>query len=124
MKVKDTVYEYTIKFDFLKDRVVQERCEYQIIGINDERMCINDRGFSSIKLKKSYRGDKDELFNDVVVFDSHYEGYWDYIQASLYSATTSEKIAYKRMKRALEKFIQKKHGRYCNAIAFLDKIEL
>jgi len=124
MKVKDTVYEYTIKFDFLKDRVEQKRCEHKVIGVNEERLCIGDRRFTSIKTKRSYRGDNDKLFNEVVVFDSHYSGCWDYIQATLYSATSSKKIAYKRMKRALEKFIWEKHGRYCNAATFLNQIEL
>ncbi len=124
MKVKDTVYEYSIKLDFYKDTVEQKQAEYKVIGVNNERLCIGDRTFTTIKRKKQYRGDNDELFGEVSVFDSQYKNYWDYIRATLYSASPSKKIAYKRMKKALEKFINTKHGRYCNAMIILNRIEV
>jgi len=124
VKVKDTVYEYSIKLDFLKDTVEQKQSVYKVIGVNDERLCISDRSFTTIKRKKSYRGDKDELFGEVGVFDSHHDRYWDYIKAELYSASPSKKIAYRRMKKALEKFINAKHGRYCDAADVLSRIEV
>jgi hypothetical protein len=126
MKVKDIVYEYSIKLDFVGRKVEQEQKKYSVIGYNMSKLCIDDYNFTSIKHTKSYRGDKDALFNDVSVYDT---SGWaisscDYIKATLYTQTSNEKIAYRRMKKALEKFIYAKHGRYCNAISFLDQIKL
>jgi hypothetical protein len=124
MKVKDKVYHFCINLDFKENKVEQTKKEYTVIGVNDSYLCINDYHFNAIKRKKAYRGDNDGLFNEVSVYQSHFSTYWDYIKADLYTSSPSEKIAYRRMKKALEKFIYEKHGRYCNAISFLDKIQL
>jgi len=124
MKAKDKVYYYEIKIDFHKYKLEQKCEEYTVLGVNDLNLVINDREFTAIKRKKRYRGDKETLFNETVVYDSKFGMYWDEIVAYLYTSTTSKKIAYRRLKKALEKFIYDKHGRYCNAIAFLDKIEI
>jgi hypothetical protein len=126
MQLKDTVYEYSIKLDFKKDTVEQKQQKHKVIGYNDSKLCVDDYNFTSIKHTKAYRGDSEVLFNEITVFDT---SGWsisscDYIKANLYTQTSNEKIAYKRMKKALEKFIYKKHGRYCNAITFLDKIKI
>lgn len=121
MKPKDKLYRFEIKFDFIKNSVEQEKKEYVVIGANDTYVCINDFHFTSLQTKKKYRGDTVD-FNEVSVYQSHFSYSWDYIQGSLYTASPSEKIAYRRIKKALEKFIYEKHGRYCNAISFLDKI--
>lgn len=123
MKIGDKIYHYRIKLDFLKDNVEQSIGEHTIIGANNHRICINDEVFTSLKIKGYYRGDKEE-FNSVSTYESKYGGYWDYIQSELYTATPSKKIAYRRMKKSLEKFIYEKHGRYCNAITFLDQIKI
>jgi hypothetical protein len=123
LKVKDKVYHYKIKMDFIKNSVEQEKKEYTVIGANNHYLCIDDSCFTSLKIKGYYRGDEEE-FNIVSTFHSNYGSSCDYIQADLYTATSSEKIAYKRMKKALEKFIYEKYGRYCNAIDFLDKIQI
>ena len=126
MKVKDKVFRYTIKLDFSNDKVEKNRKEYEIIGYNDTNLAINDSSFSTIRHTKMYRSDNTVLFNAISVYDT--SGWaissYDYIQADLYTQSSSEKIAYKRIKKALEKFIYKKHGRYCNAISFLDRIEV
>lgn len=124
MKVKDKVYRYEIKFDFKSNTVVQKQEEYTVIGVNQDYLCIDDRRFTAIKHKKSYRGDTDTLFNEVGICDWTDRSYLDYLFGYLYTSTTSKKIAYKRIKKALEKHIYNKHGRYCNAISFLEKIEL
>jgi len=109
--------------DFIKNSVEQTKEEYTVIGANNHYLCIDDSCFTSLKIKGYYRGDKEE-FNTVITYHSNWETSWDYIRANLYTATSSEKIAYKRMKKALEKFIYEKYGRYCNAISFLDKIRV
>jgi hypothetical protein len=123
VKVKDKVYFFEIKLDFKNDSVEQTKKEYEVIGINESYMCINDHCFNSLKIKKSYRSDKED-FNVVRIHEMNFSSYWDYIRGYLYTASPSEKIAYRRIKKALEKFIYEKHGRYCNAISFLDKIQL
>jgi len=125
MKAKDTIYHYEIRIDFNANKVTQSQKKHTVLGVNSERLVIDDYRFTTIKHKKSYRGDTDSLFNQVTVFDT---SNWhisssDYIQSDLYTSSSSTKIAYRRMKKALETFIYKKHGRYCNAITMLDKIE-
>lgn len=124
MKVKDKVYHFCIRFDFIKDKVEQTKKEYTVIGVNDRYLCIDDSRFQSIKHTKLYRGDNDKLFNEVLTFQYNFSNWSDYIEADLYTSSPSEKIAYRRMKKALEKFIYEKHGRYCNAISFLNQIKL
>jgi hypothetical protein len=63
-------------------------------------------------------------FNEASVYQSKFSYSWDYIKGTLYTASPSEKIAYRRIKKALEKYIYEKHGRYCNAISFLSQIKL
>jgi len=97
MKVKDDVYRYEIKLDFKKDEVIQEKKQFTVIGVNAERLCLDDKSFTSIKYKKSYRSDTDRLFNEVGIVDWTNDRYFDYIFGYLYTSTTSEKIAYKRI---------------------------
>lgn len=123
LKVKDKVYYYTIKLDFDGNKVEQKREENTALGVNENYLVIDDWQFHSIKHKKIYSFDHDKLFNQVGVFGSQSK-YSDYIYGYLYTSTSNSKIAYKRIKKALEKFIYQKHGRYCNAISFLDQIKI
>lgn len=123
MKVKDSVYYYEIKMDFNKNEVTQKREEHKVIGVNKYNLVIDDLNFTSIRHTKMYRSDE-KLFNSVLVFDHHFEPYWDYIQGYVYTSSSNFKVVYKRIKKAIEKFIYKKHGRYCNTINLLDQIQL
>lgn len=124
MKVKDTVYKYEIKLDFKTNKVTQEQNQYKVLGVNSLYLVIDNFSFTKMKHKKQYRGDKDE-FNQVSIIDTSNWGCGsDYIHADLITSTDSAKIAYRRIKKALEKYIYKKHGRYCNAISFLDQIKI
>jgi len=124
MKPKDIIYYYEIKINFDKDKIEQKQQNHRILGANDFKIVIDDREFTTIQLKKLYRSDHATLFNEVRVYESKFEGYWDYIESHLYSATSSKKIAFRRIKKALEKFIYQKHGRYCNAITLLNQVEI
>jgi hypothetical protein len=123
LKPKDNIYYFEIKMDFTKDKVEQTKREHKVIGANDRYICIDDSLFTSLQTKQYYRGDKVD-FNEIKIYESHSSCLGDYIRAYLYTASPSEKIAYRRIKKALEKFIYEKHGRYCNAISFLDKIQI
>lgn len=123
MKKKDKVYEYEIKIDFLKDEVKQTKEEHSIIGANKNYICLDTLNFKSLKIKPSYSGDTID-FEAVNTFESKYSNMWDYMMATLFTSEPDEKIVYKKMKDALENFIYEKHGRYCNAATFLDKINI
>lgn len=122
VKAKDKVYLFSIELDFLKDTVEQKTEEYEVIGVNNEYIAINDNRFTSIKIKG--KEDIDGALKQVSIYQSEFKNYWDYIEGSLYTLNSSKKIAYKKIKKELEKYIQEKHGRYCNAITMLDKIEI
>jgi hypothetical protein len=125
MKVGDKVYYFEIKLDFKNDCVNQSKQEFNVAGVNEEYVCIDNYNFTSIQLKKRYSSDKEkELFNNANAWEMRFSTYWDYIQGFLYTTCSSEKVAYKKVKKALEEFIFEKHGRYCNAISFLDKIKI
>lgn len=124
MKVKDKVYYYEIEINFNKNEVKQTDKEYTVIGVNDSRLCIDDSCFKSIKYKKSYRGDSEKLFNEVCVIDWSNDRYFNFIRGYLYTSTTSKKIAYKRVKRGLEKHIGERYGKYCNAAELLNSINI
>lgn len=123
MKVKDAVYQYIINLDFKANTVKQSQNSHIVIGYNKTNLAIDDLNFSTIRHTKMYQGDTTKLFNEVEIFDFTFAG-CDEIRATLNTQTSSPKIAYKRMKKALEKFIYAKHGRYCNAITFLDQIKI
>jgi len=122
MKVKDKVFLYEIKLSFKDDEVTQTKEEYKVIGVNKDRLCIDNRYFTTIKHKKEYRGDKDTMFNEVHIIDWSNNDYFNSIYGQLYTSTSSEKIAYKRIKKALEKHINTRLSKYGNISILLDKI--
>ncbi len=127
LNVGDKVYVYEIKLDFKENRVEQTKLEHNIIGVNKERVCIDNCYFTSIKTKKDYRGDTDTLFNQIGIIDTSKWGwcdYADYISGTLYTTNSSNKVAYKRIKKELEKYINEKISRYGVAIELLEKIDL
>jgi len=123
MKPKDIVHYYEVKIDFDKNDIFQTHEKYKVLGVNLNKLVIEDDNFTVIKHKKLYRGDFNIVFNQTNINESHFEPYWNYIKCYLYTLSSSEKIAYRRIKKSLEKYIYEKHGRYCNALEFLDKIK-
>jgi len=124
MNLNDTVHFYTIKLDFKDNKVEQQATEQKVIGINDTYLAIDDLRFTSIKHTKLYDTDKDTLFNDVSVSVLHFANWCDEIRAVLYTSECNPKKAYKKIRKALEKFIYTKHGRYCTGISLLEQIRL
>lgn len=127
MKPKDIVHEFEIRLDFKTNKVTQKCTKYTVLGVNEDRLVINNRYFTVIFYKKPYRGSSEKLFNEVEVIDTsnwNTSEYYDYIEGKLYTSTSNYKIAYRRIKKELEKYINKKHGRYCNAITILDQIQI
>ena len=88
--------------------IVIETCSYKII------QTIYEKYSSHTTLEKA----------------SVYEQKWhtdvlkDYIQASIYTAETDDKKVYKKLKKEIEKYLNKNYGRYGNYIDLLDKIEI
>jgi hypothetical protein len=122
MHIGDKVYKFDIVLDFLKNEVSQERKEHSIIGINDERLVINDRQFTTLELKKTRYNDHKTIIRKVYVWHSHYGNYWDSVKAVFYTTNNSEKIAKKTMKKQIEKFMYEKFGKYAMQTSMIDRI--
>lgn len=124
MQVGDKVYVYEVKLEFSKNKVEQIESQYNIIGINEYYLCIDDNRFSSIKRRKQYSGDTDKLFNQISIIDMTGFSTLDYITGVLRTTQNSKVHAYKRIKKELEKYINKKLSRYGGAIKLLDEIKI
>lgn len=122
MKVNDKVYRYEIKLNFKDDSVEQEKTENKIIGINENYLCVDSFMFMTIKYKAVYKGDNDTLFNEVNIVDYTDNNYLNYLYGYVYTTVTDEKLAYAVIKKALEKHINKKLGKYSKVAILLDKI--
>lgn len=79
--------------------------------------------FTSIKHIKAYSGDTDTLFNQVLVVDmTEYDGF-DFIRGILTTSSANEKTSYKKIKKILEGYVNKKLSRYGGAVDLLEKIK-
>ena len=69
MQVGDKIYVYEIKLDFNNSKTEQICNIHKIIGVNEQKLVIDDYHFTVIKHKKAYSGDKEKLLNDVLFVD-------------------------------------------------------
>lgn len=124
LKIGDKVYTYEIELDFEKDKIKISKYENHVIGINEYRLCIDNKTFTSIKYRKQYKDDKDKLFGDVIIVDFTKFINFDCIIGTLYTTQADEKIAYKKVKDELEEYIYKNFGRYSKATKLLDSLNI
>jgi hypothetical protein len=123
MNAGDTIYYFKIIVDFLKNEARTEIEEYKILGINDKHLVLDDYSFTCLDLKK-------ESCNIHAVLNTpssyHFKllEYHDEIQTSLYTLGKNRKRAFSKIKKATEKYIYEKFGRYCNGIEILNDLEV
>jgi hypothetical protein len=122
MHIGDKIYKFEITLDFLKSEVNQNRTENSVIGINDERLVMNDKQFTTLELKKTRYNDHQTIIRKVCVWHSHYGTYWDKVDAVFYTTNNSEKIAKKTMKKQIEKFMFEKFGKYAMQTSMIELI--
>jgi hypothetical protein len=121
MKTGDKVFYYEIEIDFMGNNVKQAKEEHKIVAVNSHYLCIDNNDFTSIKHTKWYSGDVDTLFNEVRTYEMKYT-FTNKIFAELYTSSSNDKVAYRRMKKQIEKFIDKNYGCYLDFIGYLDRI--
>jgi N-acetylneuraminic acid mutarotase len=122
MKIGDKIYEFEIILDFKKNEVRQKKEEHSIIGINKDRLVMNDEQFTTLELKKTRYNDHQTIIRTVGVYHSNFSIYYDEVKAYFHTTNPSEKIAKKIMKKKIESFMWEKFGRYTAQTHLLDKI--
>ena len=122
MQVGDKIYVYEIKLDFNNSKTEQICNIHKIIGVNEQKLVIDDYHFTVIKHKKAYSGDKEKLLNDVLFVDFTDWEYFGYLTGILRTTESDGKLGYRKVKKELGKYITKKLSRYGGAIELLDKI--
>ncbi len=124
MKVGDKVYYYEIIINVKGKTVNQIKKEFKVIGWNEYNLCLNDEDFTTIKHTHKYLGERDQLFNEVVIWDWINDSYFNSIRARLYTSSPKDNISYRRAKRALEKHIKAKYAFLTEASKLLETIKL
>lgn len=123
LPIKYPVYSFSIKIDFKDNKVSTEEKTYEVVGTNEEYFVINDHYFTTLCYKPSEYNTR-ENFRKVHVHHFNCLQYWDYVEGQIYTHNSSKKIAQKAIKKALEKFLYDKYGRYCLGIDLLDTLKL
>lgn len=124
MQVNDKIYIYKIRLDFKEDKVEQSRSHHKVIGVNDCKLVIDDRNFTTIKLQKDYSGDRDKLLNEVLIIDFTDEDCFNFIEGVLRTTESKRDNGYQEVKEELEKYVNKKLSRYGGAVELLKEIEI
>lgn len=120
MQIGDKVYVYEIKLDFNKNKVEQLCNCHQIIGVNKYKFVIDDLSFTAMNREKAYKDDR--VLNQVLFVDFTDWKDFGYLTGILRTMESNKKVAYKKVKRELEKYINKKLIRYGGATQLLNEI--
>lgn len=123
LPIKTPVYYFEIMLDFKTNKVETKKESYSVIGTNDDYFAINDRHFSTLQYKPKKYGLATN-FRKVETHHSKMDPYWDYIQGHIYTHNSSENIAQRAIKKAVEKFLYEKFGRYCKGIDLLNSLKV
>lgn len=122
LEIGQEIYKYKITLDFIKNEVSKDIESNKVIGLNQYRLCLDDYSFTRIDLeKKSYNSNC--VLENAACNHCKLSNYYDEITGTIYSSKKDEKKQYLKIKKALEKYIQQKFGRYV-ASDLLDKLEI
>lgn len=121
LNIGTDVYCFEIKLDFKKDTVTTQDKGFKIIGTNEECFVINDQRFTTL----SYKISKYSIYTDFRKVSVHHFNclsYYDEVTGTLYTHNPSKKIAFKAIKKSMEKFLYDKYGKYCQGVSLLKSI--
>lgn len=123
MKVKDKVYKFEIEIDFVKSEVRYNRKECEVIGINKDRLVLNDEYFTSMELLKNRYNSHRDILKTVHIYHSKFTfTQHDQLEVSYFSPNNSEKIAKRVMKKQILNYMYEKFGRYTGKEFLLNQI--
>ena len=112
MKIGDTVYFFEVEILRECAKINETSEQYKIIGLNENRLCIDNKDFKTIKHTKLYNSDSDMIFNNVIICDWLYDSYIKKLYATLYTSNSSNKTAFKRLYKEIQKHVAEKYGVY------------
>lgn len=122
LEIGQEIYKYKITLDFKKNEVSRDIGSNKIIGLNQHKLCLDDYSFTRVDLKKeSYNSNY--VLENATCHHCKLSNYYDEITGTIYSSKKDEKKQYLKIKKALEKFIQEKFGRYAGT-DLLDKLDI
>jgi len=128
-KIGQPVYEYSLEI-FQDGKVKKEKTEHKIVAIEE-----HDKRGHVIAITDSYYGieilqtsnDKDKLsttINKAMAWERkwNYKGSIDSIQACIYSTQKEDKKVYAKLKKEIEKFLDKEYRKYSSYKILLENI--
>jgi hypothetical protein len=128
MRVRNKKIKYLrISIDQNHDAKVVEDCEIDVIGENDKHIVIDDSLFTRLDKEKVKRGHHQfsQYVGEIKISDYTKDDYfrkrWGNFVVSVYHYGQSKKILQNKINREINKYIEKKIGRYmpfrkCNIV--------
>lgn len=122
-KVGDNIYNYEIEIDFLKNRVVANTNQCKLLGINDNYIVLDDSKFTVLDIKKA-EFNTHNVFNKTKCYHFKIGSFEDKIVSNISTINNNKKAVFNSMKKAIEKYINKKFGKYCGGIELLNTLKI
>jgi len=123
MQIGDKIYLREIRLNFGKAESVELKDEAsEILGINGNYICLNNFQFTSIKHAALYDGDRDELVNEVRIYDWSNDSMFNCIMATMHTTNPDKSNSIKELKTALKSHMSKRYGKYGVASNLIDSI--
>lgn len=131
MKVNkgDKIFKFSIELK--GNGIIQKDLKaYEVLGskesdLYEELIVLDDDSYTTLQTKEEkYR--MHSLYGKAICYEMKWNcsSLIDYITGQLYTNNPNEKVAYKSIKKAMNKFINDKYGKYGNYINLLEKIEI
>jgi hypothetical protein len=123
----DLIHYFNIKI-YESGKVKKENKSYSVVACKEnesygELIVIDSYAYTIIQTKKE-KYTSNQILNESSCYEMRIGIKYDnYINGYLYTTNPSQKIATKRIKKELEKFINEKYGRYSNYKIKLDEIQ-
>ena len=121
-KIGDNIYNYEIAIDFLKNRVVANTNQCKLLGINDNYIVLNDSNFTVLDIKKA-EFNTHSVFNKTNCYHFKLRELEDKIISNISTTSNNKNAVFNRMKKDIEKYINKKFGKYCGGIELLNTLK-
>lgn len=134
VKVGDVINKYEIELN-IDGQVKKEKRNYPVVACKEYKDYSKKKDgqyivIDTVDYTVLQTIDKEYSSNSTLEKAHVWEMKWssrilkDYVHATIYTTEANEKKVYKKLKKEIEKYLQKNYGRYGNYIELLNKIEI